>query len=323
MSKLIALKSGSHEILPDAWHNDFSNLKQQVLLFDQIGIFRLNSFYKALTESIDLLKKFNLNTITKPESIVAELQWLQQEGVIFEPTIHEEFNEESLIKTRLNPNFETAKELLKKILAVKPYNPQVENKIEPSRLKSLQEQQFTLIRLMAIVMEASKGVTAVTTAPYTEYTRELQNSSKSDVAQVVIKKLPLPSNETPWEQLIDYRNDAKTQRLLLSLRRWINKISTQNLSSLEIEDEIEFLINEFQEHMKLHKMKANTETMEVITNSVSDVLGNLLTLKFSKFLEPLFAIKKQQLSLLEAELNAPGKELAYIIKSRETFNSQE
>ncbi len=54
MAKLIALKSGSHELLPDAWNSDFSNLKQQALLFDQIGIYKLTNFYSALEQSLGL-----------------------------------------------------------------------------------------------------------------------------------------------------------------------------------------------------------------------------------------------------------------------------
>ena len=324
MAKLLALKSGSYEILPDAWNSDFSDLKQQALLFDQIGIYKLSNFYKNLEESLHLFKKLVPGFPNKAETIIAELEWLQQKGIIFELKIEEELSDPhfSLLNTSIGQKFEDAKRLLKKVIDIQTFDlKNVDD--EKHKIKLIKEQQVTLLRLMSIVMETTKGVTAVTTFPYTEYTRELPNSSKSNVAQIVINNLPLPNNETPWEQIIDYRNDSETQKHLLSLRRWISRISMQNLSPLEIEEEIESLINDFQEHMKLHKMKANTETVEIIVNSSADVIGNLVTLKFSKILEPLFAIKKRQLSLLEAEMTAPGKEMTYIIKSRETFQSQE
>ena len=325
MSKLIALKSGSHEILPDAWNSNFSNLKQQALLFDQIGIYKLGNFYKTLEESLDLSKKLSLDTPNKIQLIIAELEWLQQAGIVFELKVEDELQSELMKKFPQNSTsqkFEDAKKLLKNIIDIQISDLQQAGN-ETRRLELIKDQHFQTIRLLSIIMETTREATFVTTFPYTEYIRELPNSSKSSVAQIVIKNLPLPGNETSWEQLIDYRSDEKTQKLLLSLRRWINRISTQNLSSLEIEDEIEFLINEFQEHMKFHKIKANAETIEVITNSISDVLANLLTLKFSRLLEPLFAIRKRQISLMEAELTAPGKEMAYIIQSREAFPSQE
>jgi hypothetical protein len=324
MSKLIALKSGSYEILDDAWNSDFSTLKQQALLFDQIGIYKLSNFYKTLQGSEDLVKKIAPTIPNRAGAIIAELEWLQQMGVIFELTVQEELQNQTMEHFAQigGQKFEDAKNLLRKAIEIQTLD--LKNvSDETSKINLIREQQLTILRLMSIVMETTRKATVVTTLPYTEYSRELSNSSKSDVVQVAINNLPLPNNETPWEQIIDYRNDLETQKHLLSLRRWISKILKQDLSPLEIEEEIESLINDFQEHMKFHRIKANTETLEVIVNSTVDVIGNLLTLKFSKILDPLFSIKKRQLSLLEAEMNAPGKEMAYIIKTKEVFQSQE
>jgi hypothetical protein len=323
VSKLIAVKSGSYEILHDAWNSDFSNLKQEALLFDQIGIYKLSNFYRTLEDSVHLFNRFVPNSPNKPEIIISELEWLQQKGVIFELKIKEELSESHF--RHLDPNtgqkYEDAKNLLRKVIEIQTLDlKNVDG--EKRKLELIREQQVALLRLMSIVMETARGITTVTTFPSSEYAAQLPNSSKGNVAQIVINNLPLPSNETPWEQIIDYRDDSETQKHLSSLRRWISRTSKQNLSSLEIEEEIESLIYDFQEHMKFHKMKINTETLEVLVNSSADVIGNLLTLKFSKLLDPLFAIKKRQLSLLEAEITAPGKEMAYIIKTRDVFQSE-
>jgi len=114
MSKLIALKSGNHEILSDAWKSDFSNLKQQALLFDQIGIFKLSHFYNTLEEALDLFKKLVPNSPNKAESVMTELKWLQEMGVIFELTIQEEFQSNSMEhfgQIRIGQNFDDAKNL--------------------------------------------------------------------------------------------------------------------------------------------------------------------------------------------------------------------
>lgn len=322
MSKLIALQSGTHEILPDAWNSDFSNLKQKALLFDQIGFYKLSRFYEILEEGQEFFKE--IDTIsTKTETIITELKWLQQEDIIFELTMEKEFQSQNLrdFKQQVSTQkFEEVKKLFEKI-----------TKIQNSDLKSIQdqtykatlikEQHFAVIRLMSIIMEITRGITAVTTLPYTEYTHDLPGSQKSEAAQIVITKLPLPNNETPWEQIIDYRNDTKNQKNLLNLRRWIRKISAENLSPVEIEEELEWLINEFQGHMELHKIKANTETLEILIRAPFELIENLIKLNLSKIPEPLFSLRKVQLNLMEAELNAPGKEIAYIIKTKDTFQS--
>ncbi len=325
MSKLIALQSGIHETISDAWNSDFSNLKQYALLFDQIGIFRLSKFNKALEESLAFFNKLEPNISNRANSIIAELEWLQQTGVIFELKIEETFQSPSLKdveKLASTQKIEYTKLLFNKITEIQ-LSDLAKTKDEIRRRQLIKEQHFALLRLMSIIMEITKEVTAVTTFPYTEYTRELPNSEKASVAQIVIKKLPLPNNETPWEQIIDYRNDSENQKSLLSLRRWIRKISTENLPPAEIEEEIEWLTNEFQSHMKIHKMKANTEALEIIIKTPLETIENLLKLNFSKISDPLFAIKKRQINLMEAELNAPGREMAYIIKASDTFQSNE
>ncbi len=320
MSKLVALKSGNYEILNDAWNRDFSTLKQQALLFDQIGIYKLSNFYKTLQETEGLVQKIAPSIPGRAGSIIAELEWLQQMEIIFELSMLDELKSQSMESFAQigGQKFEDAKKLILKILEVPPSSfTKIED--EPRKLALMKEQHFTVLRLLSIVMETTKNCTVVTTHPYTEYMRELPNSSKSNVTQIVIKNLPLPSNETPWEQIIDYRKDAKTQERLLDLRRWIRKISTENLTPHEIEEEIEWLINEFENHMKLHKMKANTEAVEVITKAPLE----FLELKFSKIIEPLFVIKKRKINLLEAEMTAPGREISYIVKTQEAFQPNE
>lgn len=323
MSKLIALKSAIHETLSDAWFSDFSALKQEALLFDQIGIYKLGKFYKTLEETQGVFDKLHPNISNRIASVVTELEWLQQMGMVFDLTIEETFEIEPLrefaVKVPIE-KFEDAKNLLKKIIEIQTRDLS-DSTDEAHKANLLKEQHFAAIRLMSIIIEITKGVTAVTTFPYTEYVRELPSSQKSSVAQIVISKLPLPSNDTPWEKVIDYRSGTENQNNLLNLRRWIRKFASENSSLNEIEEELEWLINEFQTHMRLHKMKANTETLEVIVKTPLETVENLLKLKLSKLPEPLFALKKRQISLMEAELNAPGREMAYIVKAKNVFQS--
>ena len=322
MFKLIALRSSFIDNIFRSWESRFLfQLKRDSLLFDQIGIFGLSQIYETLNSSAndpDLPKAYLKN---KLEPKIMDLKWLEENQIIFEITTEKEFGEKA-VKDYFSKvdSIYSAEEVLKlstKLVEAGEIVDNIHNKAELVEL--IKASDAIVLRLKSLMMGTTKGITAVTTLPYTEYSREVPNSQKANAAQIVIKKLPLPNNETPWEQIIDYRNDPENQKNLLNLRRWIRKISTENLSPVELEEEIEWLINKFQEHMKFHKMKANTETLEVITK----VPLEFLELKFSKIVEPLFALKKRQINLLEAELNAPGKEMAYIIKANDTFKSDE
>lgn len=323
MSKFIALISGYDELPSDALNNDFSTLKQQILLFDQIGILKLNNFHEAINRFLEESKaELSINFSDKLKSMVSDLEYLRQMDIIFEPLIQEAIPSPEQLPNKLP--LETIKEVVSlfNIIAEANQKSNSVKTINPNKLVELNRKQiFAILRIMSIFMEVTNKATVVTTMPYTSYNINLPNSIKSDITQIVIKKLPLPSNDTPWEQIIDYRNDPENQERLRDLRKWIRKTSSESISLNEIESEIEWLMSEFQRHMKIHKMKANTETLEIITKTPFETIENILKLKLSKLPEPLFALKKRQIKLLEAELNSPGREMSYLIKAKDTFQS--
>ena len=319
MAKLIALQSARNETVSDAWISNFSNLKQKALLFDQIGIYKLTKFYEVLEETLGILEKLDTDLANKAKTINSELKWLEQTDIIFELFVEKEFNG-PLDREASIDKFGNIKHLFNRVIDIQKESSK--SKKQSQKIDLLKEQDVALLQILSIVMETTRGVTAVTTSPYDEMMQQFPNSQKSIVSQIVINNLPLPNNETSWEQIFDYRQDSENQKSLLDLRRWIRKTSTENLSPIEIEEELEWLTNEFQRHMKLHKMKANTETLEVIVKTPFEVIENLLGLKFSKLAEPLFFIKKRQINLMEAELNAPGREISYIIKTKAIFHSE-
>jgi len=319
MSKLIALRSGFQDGMVNIWRKDFSSrLKQQALLFDQIGILQLNQLLKDISRLENPPTRISRNELSL---FSLDIKWLEENNIIFDPTmqgIFETPDDEQLIPKYLEKDEEVNK-LTEKFRTILQQvdNPNLPNIDEIAHaMNTYIERDSIVLRSMSIRMEIKEKVSAVTTLPYKDYTHEIPNSRKSDVVQIAINNLPLPDNETLWEQIIDYRNDSENQKNLLNLRRWIRKTSTETLSPVEIEEEIEWLINEFQKHMKFHHMKANAETLEVMVKAPLEIIEDLIKLKLLKIPEPLFALKKRQINLMEAELNAPGREMAYIIKTR-------
>jgi hypothetical protein len=321
--KHIVLRSARENDIFFAGLKDYSTqLKQHALLFDQIGILRLGNLREVMSSAID--RKGNKIDLIRPgeQTFISDTEWLEENGIIFEPKIETELQEKD-IQRILQTKSTFASELRNLNKAIKYKLDEPEPKDVLDKHNSAREVDGIILRMMSLVMEVSRKTSVTTTLPYAEYAHVLPNTTISDVVQIVINKLPLPDNTTPWEKIVDYREDAESQNSLLALRRWIRKTSTQNLLANEIEEELEWLMNEFQSHMRLHKIKANTETLEVMVKAPLEIIENLIKLKFSKIPEPLFALKKRQINLMEAELNAPGREMAYIIKTSNTFQSQE
>lgn len=148
------------------------------------------------------------------------------------------------------------------------------------------------------------------------------NTKKEKVLNVIINKFPIPLENISWEQIIDFRDDEDSRRKLLGLRSWITKIGYTNLTLNEIEQEIEYLIMEYENRMKLHKMKYEYGNVELITMGIAEILENVVRLKFSPIAKSIFDLKKRNIDVLIGETKAPGKEMAYISKIKNEFKTE-
>lgn len=144
--------------------------------------------------------------------------------------------------------------------------------------------------------------------------------NKSEVMHILIDGLPIPDDSVSWETILDFKNNTESRGKLLAIKRWVNKISKESLGKGEIKDEIEYLIHEYEQSIKLHRMKTNMGMIETVLTIPAEILENLVQIKFSKAIQSCFVFKKRRIQLLEAEMRAGGRELAYIVKAREKFS---
>ena len=57
---------------------------------------------------------------------------------------------------------------------------------------------------------------------------------------IILKSLPVPDEKTPWEAILDFRNNEESIAKRKALINWQNKICRQKLSSTEIADELDY-----------------------------------------------------------------------------------
>jgi predicted ATPase len=133
--------------------------------------------------------------------------------------------------------------------------------------------------------------------------------------------MPLPDEQTSWEAILEFRNDSESIERLRALRVWARKFSaTGNVPSLsELKDEIETLLDEYEQHMRVHKMSVNKGALETVVTITGAVAENLAKLKFGELAKLPFILRQRRLDLLKAELQAPHRELAFISMARSRF----
>lgn len=145
------------------------------------------------------------------------------------------------------------------------------------------------------------------------------DDKKSQVIQFVLNNIPEPDHNTSWDHIIEFRTDEEIRNKYLALMNWINKMSNSNLKLSEIREEYDFLYSDYIKHFRLHKMKFNNSTLEVIVNSTANFLANIASGNYVSSIKDLFQFNIKNANLLQEEAKLPGKEVAYIFHSNEKF----
>lgn len=145
-------------------------------------------------------------------------------------------------------------------------------------------------------------------------------TTKADVAHLVLNEIPQPSEDTPWEEVMAFREEEQIALKHSRLKNWINDVARLRLPIHELQEKYQQLVYEYQMALKIAKIKFEKATMHVIVSTTAEVIEDLVKVKWKKLTDIPFEIRKEAAELLEAEHTATGREVAYILKAQERFN---
>ena len=260
-------------------------LKCAVLLFDNIAVLHLSGFINFLARSH-----------TEP-ALQAELDWLLERGVL--TSIN------SLIVESFSNPFQEAADWFPKVAL---------NAVEyASWLARLQ--------LGALQLSGAGVAGGVLLCGLTPELLKLSSPStgRANALSIVFDAFPEPDEQTSWEQILEFKADPDTGRQVAALKRWLSKVGQQELPPGELREEIEWLVQEYEAHMRLHRMKISAGNLETVVTTTAELLENIVKLKFGAIAKALFSFRQRNIQLLEAERQAPGRELIYLVRSRQRF----
>lgn len=310
------------------------SFKREALMFNQITIPNLQANVYS-----------DKGMFTHLRELIPEIEWLTDKGVILHLDEDEqakvnskeadlEFNSmvshgvqlarevfgsnyEKLLNAVKAQDIATIKEMLGKIDEEK--NNFKEKQASEGFVKQTTQMSGHVTRMRAAQLRESGKVDAYPILPVDFFNNTRIEATKDNVIQIVLNTLPIPDDSTSWEQIIEYRNDPDSQNKFLDLRNWMTEVARAKLTPTEVEEKLEYLLSQYQRHMMLHKMKTSTSTLETVVTTTAEMLGDLVSFKWGKAAQALFSFKRKQVSLLEGELTAPGSEVAYIVKAKETL----
>lgn len=234
-----------------------------------------------------------------------EVDWLIEQGILFDAEQY---------RLTIDKDETGAEELVNEI----PHLPSPESR-GPDTASILQDY---VARSVAFALRRELKVDALpilSTLPPAEIS--LQNK-KTSVASIVLKNLPVPTEQTSWERIIEFRNDTDAFNKFLDLRNWMNEVAQGQMSVIECEQKLEYLISQYRRHMAIHELKAKTTTFQALIVSTAELLENLVKIQWGKLAKSLFAVRDEQIQLLQGELTSPGSEVAFIVAAHEQFGSR-
>lgn len=338
---------GVKAILPTETHN--LSLKQDALMFSRIAIPLCKHTLQFLRE------EETENSVYSAD----EIEWLLERDIVFEPKqdflaknlnnrddfrsyvliqalqsleMVRYFIENDFMKFKSSPKSPSKEEVLalfknevieglkrelgkEKARAVKQISPENDADLEES-LRVITEYHTRAVSIQLREL-ADMDAYPIVTMPI--HSLQSTQAYKNDLVQIVLHSLPVPDNSVSWEQILDYRSDPDSTSKFLALRNWMNEVARAKLTASEVEEKLEYLINQFQQHMNIHRLKANTGVLETIVVTGAEFLEDLAKFKWGKLAKSLFSFKHRRIALMEGELKAPGSEIAYIVKAKEAF----
>ncbi|HML79090.1 hypothetical protein [Geobacter sulfurreducens] len=148
----------------------------------------------------------------------------------------------------------------------------------------------------------------------------LSHSDSQEVMEVIIPNLPQPDESTPWEAIFDWRNDDEAKMKLRRLRHWVDKASQRKeLNQVHLQNEILCLIDDYRNHMKVHGFNTKSGVLRAIVTTTADIFEDFIKLKWGKLCDLPFQLTGHRIKQIEADMKAPGRELAYIVSAQERF----
>lgn len=205
------------------------------------------------------------------------------------------------------------------------YLPPVDSGVIPHhRLKAIEDlleyKSHAKARLLSLLKSDAENVyiPIVMNETFPALTPKLSGA----VLQVALKSFPVPSDEVSLQELVEFKSDRKVAEQMKLMRNWIRKtVANEEATPAKVGEEIADNLEDFTQHMRLANMKYKTEVVQILVTFPLATIERVCKLQFSQLFDPVFAVRKAKIALLEAELKAPGRELAYLHSSLERFGS--
>jgi hypothetical protein len=310
--------------------SSLSFLKRQALLFDQIAIIDLS----------DLIVAHGYTGKDESQQCAAELEWLLGQHVIYEPEYPktyaqgaEEVIDKVLAEPRINRKTVSLLQqvLQDEVTCLKDAQKAIESLLRTGSVERskdaelfrdlhLQIAEVSQLRYAAHWLSEVKQNRVVLAHSLPEYNLiAAPDGRKAMVWEIVLGHIPILKQDTPWERILDFRNDPDSRRSVSELTHWVHTLASSSKTREQVEEELIYLSVRYENALRLHKLEFNLGVLEAVVEPMLAAAENFVKFRWSKLGEPLIKLRKHSIQLQKAEESLPGREISYLAKVQKVF----
>jgi hypothetical protein len=184
-----------------------------------------------------------------------------------------------------------------------------------------------LCRLVAHRLQVVEGLDATLIIDHKlvppPWTRQNLNAQpETSITEIVFNKIPVPDDSTPWEKILEFREDPETKGFLQGLRVWMADFPMDKMSPSEASEKLDWLLFQRTQHLAAHRISHNVTTFGAMFVSAAEIMENFVKIKWGDAAKGIVSLAQRKASLMKMELESPNKELTYLMRAQQAFKAR-
>ena len=135
--------------------------------------------------------------------------------------------------------------------------------------------------------------------------------------ELIVSKFPLPPEDIPWQDFLQFRDDAEHKALRIRFRLWLQERAKSVVVPALIVEELEAILEDYRKYMRIQHRKFGEGVVSTVLATAKDALEEIGNFRFGSAARTILEVRQKHLALSEAELLAPGRELSYMVHAQQ------
>lgn len=148
---------------------------------------------------------------------------------------------------------------------------------------------------------------------------EPQEARMAAAFALTLRALPMPSAQTSWQQILEFRADPESREAFLDLRLWLNDSLRQGLGPIDLQLRLESQLQRYERALKQHRIRCSLRRLQAIVTAPLSFAEKVVKLQWSDAAKSLFEVATQELDFMKEEGQLANRDLRYLVLARDAL----